>query len=142
MAAANRRRGPLQELLSGNVQQGDATFQVGRDETAADGMNHVLVQRLQTQQFSAAVVKLPARLPQLGCEGAGKMRHGQVGEQVDQNHGLKRIQVAARGGLESRKLLEVVQLQDAPKEYGGDAGRHVGPVTRQENAGDDNHQGI
>src|SRR6476660_5009546 len=70
------------------------------------------------------------------------MRHGKISEEVDQDHDLERLQIDARRKLERRNALKIRELQDGAKTNERDRGRQIGPVSRQQNAGNNNHQRI
>src|SRR5438270_540013 len=99
MPAIDGRGCALQQLLSGSIHQSDAAFHVSGDKAAADGVDYVLMQRLQAEQLTAFVAQLHARLPELGRQSAGEMRHREISEEVYQDDDLERLQVAARGNL-------------------------------------------
>src|SRR6185437_13264591 len=79
--AVNRRGSALQQLLSGSIHQGDASFNIRSDQAAPDGVNHVLMQGLKAEQFAAFILQLHACLAKLGCKSAGKVRHCKISKQ-------------------------------------------------------------
>src|SRR6476619_2493932 len=78
-APIDRGRGALQHFLSGSVHQRDAAFKIGGDQGAADGVDHVFMQRLKAEKLAALVAQLHAGLAQLGGQSAGEVRHSKVG---------------------------------------------------------------
>ena len=142
MTPINRRGCPLQQLLSGSIHQSDAAFHVSGDKAAADGVDYVLMQRLQAEQLAAFVAQLHARLPELGRQSAGEMRHREISEEVYQDDDLKRLQVAARGNLKRGNTLEEAKLQQRAEADERHSRRHISPVAGQQNAGNNNDQRI
>src|SRR5215469_8757340 len=106
------RGGALQQLLAGSIQERDTSVQVRSDQTAADGVNHVFVKCLEAQKLSALILQFAAGLPQLGCEGAGQMRNGQIGEKVDQDDCLQRLGVPMRRNLIRRNFFKIGKLKE------------------------------
>src|SRR6185437_1889399 len=93
--AVNRRGSAFQQLLSGSIHQSDATFYIGSDQAAANGVDHVFMQGLKAEQFAAFILQLHACLSKLGCKSDGKVRHGKISKQVDENYGQERLGIWA-----------------------------------------------
>jgi len=94
--AVDGRCSPLQQLLSRSIHERDTSFNIRGDQTAANRVNDILMQSLKTEQFAAFVLQLHAGLAKLGRQSAGKMRNGEVGEQIDENDRQKRLGIRTR----------------------------------------------
>src|ERR1041385_4707968 len=55
----------LQNFLPRSIHQRNAAFKISGDERTANGVDHVLMKRLKTEQFAAFVAKFNAGLSQL-----------------------------------------------------------------------------
>ena len=129
----------LQQLLRGGVDQGDVSIEPGGDQSAADGLNDVFVQRLQVLQRAAGVLQLDVHLAKLGRQQSGQVGDRQVAEQVDEDDGLQRSHAGVGGGI-GRDDFEVGQLQDGAVKDEGQRRAQVRPGPRQQNAGHDDDQ--
>src|SRR5437588_7930071 len=117
-------------------------MKVSSDQPAADGVDHVFMQRLKAQKLAAFIFQSASCLVQLGCQCAGQMRHRQVSKKVDQDHYLERLQVAAPGNLKRLDLPKIGKLQQASKKNEADSCRYIRPVARQQNRRNDDDQRI
>src|SRR6185437_99987 len=95
ISAVDSGSSPFQQLLPRSIHQGNAAFNIGGNQAAADGMHHVFVKGLQAEEFTAFILKLQAGLAQLGSQRAGKMRHGKIGEEVNEDDDQQRLGIAA-----------------------------------------------
>ena len=100
------------------------------------------MQGLQAHELAALVFQLQPGLPELGGERAGQMSNGRVGEEVNQNYGLERFQVAMRRDLKRRDLFEIREFQQGTEKDKRDGGRQVSPITGQQNGRNNDHQRI
>src|SRR5580704_6328995 len=124
-----------------SIDQRDATIEAGGDQSAADRMNDVFVQRLQAFERAAGVLQLYAHLPQLCGQKSRQIGDRQKSEKVDKDDGLQRLR-AGMGGAVGRNHAVVVQFQNRPVEDESQSRDEVRPHARQQHAGDDDDQGI
>src|SRR5947209_1319844 len=66
----------------------------------------------------------------------------QICAEIDDDDDLKRLEIATRGILERRYALKITELQKRAETDKRNSRRHVRPVTRQQNAGNDDRQWI
>ena len=85
-------RSALQKSLRRGVDQRNAPIETGGDQSAADGVNNIFVQRLQALERAARVFQLHAHLPQFCGQQARQIGDGQEGKQVDEDDCLQRLQ--------------------------------------------------
>src|SRR5262249_49049382 len=142
MASTDLRCGSLQQFLARDVQQRDTSFHVGCDQPAANGVNHVFMEGLQSDQLAAAIVKPAPRFSQLGGQSAGEMGHSKIGKQVGEDHNLQGIQIATRRTLKCLQLGEIVERQHSAEKNRRQHGGQISPVAREYDTGDDDHQWI
>src|SRR5450631_218200 len=135
------RQSALQEPLGCGVDQRDAPVEAGGDQPAADGVNNVFVQRLQAFQRPAGVLQLHSHLPQFCREQPGKICDCQEGKQVYEDDGLQRLQSGMRGAVGGNDAV-VVQFQHGPVKNEGERRNQLRPHARQQQAGDNDDQGI
>src|SRR5215469_8002763 len=100
------------------------------------------MQRLKAQQLSALVLELATGLPQLGRQRAGEVGYSQVGKKIGEDYGLQSFGITRGRELIGRDLFKIRKLQQRAKQGKGDACGHIGPITRQEDAGDNDHQRV
>src|ERR1039458_10000308 len=131
----------LQQALGRGVDQRDAPVETGGDQSAADGVDDVLVQRLQAFQRAAGVLQLYAHLPQFRGEQSGQISHRQEREEIDKDNGLQRLR-AGMGGAVGRNYGIVVQFQHRSVKDESQSGDELRPHARQQHAGHDDDQGI
>src|SRR5437660_1396404 len=117
-------------------------MQVGGDQPTADGMDHVLMQRLQVDQLSALVLEFHAGLSQLGCQTAGQVGDRHVSEEVGQDHRLQRLQISVWRDLVGRDFFKIRKFQQRAKQDEGNRSRQISPVPGQQDAGHDDQQGV
>jgi len=78
----------------------NAALKVRGDESVADGMDHVFMQRLQAEQLAALVAQLHAGLAAAWQQRTGEVRHSQIGAEVDDDYNLEGLKIAAGGKTE------------------------------------------
>ncbi len=135
------RRGTLKQPLGSSVHESDTAIETGSDQPAADGVNNVLVQRLQTFERAARCLQFYTHLPQFGSEQSRKVRHGQESKQVDKDNCLQDLQTGMRGAVRRNQAI-VVQFQDGPVKNESQGSHQVRPDARQQHAGDDDDERI
>src|SRR6478672_1283399 len=70
------------------------------------------------------------------------MRHRQIRAEIDDDDDLKRLEIATRGILKRRYALKIAQFQQRAKTDKRNSRRYVSPISRQQNAGNDNRQWV
>src|ERR1051326_2966391 len=132
---------PLQQPLSRGIDEAYAPVDAGGDQTAADRVNDVLVQRLQVFQLAALLFQLNVRLSQLGAELSRQVGDRGVREQVDEDTDLKTAQIRPRHRIGADDL-EIRQLQYRPAGDERQCRGQEGPRARQQDAGNDDDKRI
>ena len=87
------------KFLRGIVDQRNAAVEPGCDQSAADGLDDVLVQDLKIFQRPAGVFQLHSRLAQLGGQQAREISNGEEGKQIYENDSLQRLQPGMGGAI-------------------------------------------
>src|ERR1700730_12165913 len=74
------------------IDQSNAAVEARGNESAADGVNNVLMQGLKVFQLPACVLEFDPHLPQLSGQQASKISHGEEGKQVNEDDRLQRLE--------------------------------------------------
>ena len=135
------RRGAFQQALGCAVDQRDAAVEAGGDQSAADGMDDILVQRLQALQRTASVLELYADLPQFCGEQSRQIGHRQESKKIDEDDGLQRPEAGMRAGI-GRNEPEVAQFQNRAVKNERQRRHQLRPHPRQQHAGNNNDERI
>src|SRR6267142_4991943 len=70
------------------------------------------------------------------------MRDSQIRAEIDDDDDLKRLEIAARGVLIRRYAIKITEFQQRPETDERNSRRYIGPITRQQDAGNDDRQRI
>src|SRR6476469_2082568 len=70
------------------------------------------------------------------------MRDRKIRAEIDDDDDLKRLEIATRGILKRRYALKIAQFQQRAKTDKRNSRRYVCPISRQQNAGNDDRQRI
>ena len=120
-AAAQFSFGDLEQLLSRSIDQRDASVEPGSDDTAAHGLHDIFVERLQILERSAGVLQLQIHMTQFAHQQTRQIGNGEVGEQVDEDHDLERLQLGVRGRI--RRNHRIIFQFDGSSEHDESQGR-------------------
>src|SRR6185437_9740099 len=96
---------PFQEIKSRLIDEGDLPLEIGGDQSAAHGVQDVLLHRLEILKLIVFDVQLNSRLPQLRAETARQVSDGHVSEEVDSNYKLHRFQIGSRDRKRRNELV-------------------------------------
>jgi hypothetical protein len=128
-------------LLGGAVDQRDAPVEPGRDDAAAHGLHDIFVQRLQIFERAARVFQLHIHLAQLAHQQAGQIGDGKVGEEVDEDHYLQRLELGMGSRIGGNHEV-VIEFENGSEENESQGRAQVSPGPRQQHAGDHDDQGV
>ena len=133
--------GSLQQLLGGGVDQRDLAVEAGGYQASADGLDDVLVKGLQVLQGTPGVLQFDVDLAELSRKPSCQVCDRQIGEQVDENDRLKEPETRMGARIGGNDV-EIGQFDDGPEEQECHRRYQVCPDSGQQDAGDNDHQGI
>src|SRR3984893_7369889 len=127
--------------LRGAIDQSNAAVEARSNESAADGVNNVLMQGLKVFQRPAGVLEFDPHLPQLSGQQATKISHGEEGKQVNEDDRLQRLQFWMCSAIRMDQAI-VIELKNCAVKDESQRRDQMRPYSRQQDAGNDNDQGI
>ena len=138
---SNCAGGTLQKFLRGAVYESDVAVEPGGNQSAADGLNDVLMKYLKIFQSAAGISQLHSSLPQLGAQKSRQVSDCDVGKQVYKNNCLQRFQFGMGGAIGFHHSV-VIEFENGSVKNEGKCGHQMSPHSGKQDAGYDDDERV